>query len=179
MQKPKLDVLYSAATLQQRLEALGQQITEDYQQAGIEEICVLCVLKGSFLFTADLIRHIGIPLRCEFIGLSSYGNAQVSSGNVVVTQAIQNSLEGQDVLVVEDIIDSGLSMHFLLQHLQEKKTRSIKICTLLLKPDHLKIKLPIDYTGFEIANHFVVGYGLDFKGLYRNLPYVGVMRGEH
>jgi hypoxanthine phosphoribosyltransferase len=170
-----VEPLYSAAVIAARIEALGAQITADY--AG-RRLCVVGVLKGSFMFFADLVRHIELPLACEFIGISSYGQGTKSSGVVKITYDLQHSIENWDVLIVEDIIDTGLSMQYLLKNLATRNPRSLKVCTLLTKPDNTQIKVPIDYTGFTIPNAFVVGYGLDLAGTYRNLPFIGVYRGQ-
>jgi hypoxanthine phosphoribosyltransferase len=169
-----VEPLYDAATVAARVAALGRQITADY--AG-RRLCVVGVLKGSFMFFADLVRHIELPMTCEFIGISSYGQDTKSSGVVKITYDVQHSIADCDVLIVEDIVDTGLSMQYLLKNLATRSPRSLKVCTLLSKPDNTHVKVPIDYTGFTIPNAFVVGYGLDLAGAYRNLPYIGVYRG--
>jgi hypoxanthine phosphoribosyltransferase len=167
--------LYDATTIARRVAELGASITADFRG---RELCVVAVLKGSFMFMADLVRAIGLPLTCEFIGISSYGDATRSSGIVRITHDLQRSIEGKDVLLVEDIIDTGLSMAYLLENFQTRRPRTIKVCTLLEKPDNAQVRVPIDYVGFRIPNHFVVGYGLDAAGVYRNLPYIGIYRGQ-
>lgn len=168
--------LYDADCIGARIAALGRRITADY--AG-RKLCVVGVLKGSFMFFADLVRHIQLPLTCEFIGISSYGDEQKSSGVVKITYDLQHSIEGCEVLVVEDIIDTGLSMQYLLKNLATRNPASLKVCTLLIKPDNARVQVPIDYSGFEIPDAFVVGYGLDLAGRYRNLPLIGVYNGPH
>ena len=168
---PNFNVLLDTATIAARVQALGEQITHDYQG---QTLCVVAVLKGSFIFCADLIRAINLPLTCEFIGISSYGHATKSSGIVRITHDLQRSIENAAVLLVEDIVDSGLSMRYLLDNFATRRPRSIKVCTLLEKPSNIQVSVPIDYVGFRIPDQFVVGYGLDASGLYRNLPYIGV-----
>lgn len=170
-----VDVLYDAAAVERRVRELGTAIGRDY--AG-KNLCVVGVLKGSFVFYADLVRQIDLPLTCEFIGISSYGDDTESSGIVQITTDLSRSIEGLDVLLVEDIIDTGLSMRYLLDNFAVRKPRSLKVCTLLEKPVNARVKVPIDYVGFQIPNSFVVGYGLDVAGHYRNLPYIGVYRGN-
>jgi hypoxanthine phosphoribosyltransferase len=173
--RDQVDVLYSSEQIAERVAVLGHAITAAYQG---RSLCVVGVLKGSVLFYADLVRQVDLPLTCEFIGISSYGNDTESSGVVQITTDLQHSIEGQDVLLVEDIIDTGLSMRYLLANFATRKPRSLKVCTLLEKPENAKVQVPIDYVGFRIPNEFVVGYGLDLAGRYRNLPYIGVYRGE-
>ena len=171
----EIEVLLPANELSQRVTALGQQITDDYQG---RSLCLVGVLKGCFTFYADLARAIDLPLRCDFIAISTYGDASESSGVVEITNDLSQPVAGLDVLVVEDIIDTGLTMSYLLDNLRTRRPRSVSVCALLEKPDKAKIAIPIDYRGFTIPNDFVVGYGLDFAGLYRNLPYVGIYHGQ-
>jgi hypoxanthine phosphoribosyltransferase len=166
-----IEPLYDAATVQARVAQLGAQITADY--AG-RSVCVVGVLKGCFIFFADLVRAMDLPVTLEFIGISSYGDATKSSGIVRITQDLQHSIEDKDVLLVEDIVDTGLSMAYLLQSFATRRPRSVRVCTLLQKPGNAKVKVPLDYVGFVIPNHFVVGYGLDVANKYRNLPYIGI-----
>lgn len=134
------------------------------------------MLRGSFPFFADLVRAIDLPLSCEFIGLSSYGDAQKSSGRVRNTSELEQDIAGRDVLIVEDIVESGLSMQHLIAQLSERQPRSIAVCTLLHKPAGTRVSVELAYVGFTIEDVFVVGYGLDYKNRLRNLPYVGVVR---
>ena len=168
-----LEVLLDAATLQQRVAERGRELTRAYAEVPAGNLVVVAVLKGSFPFFADLVRHIDLPLTCEFIGISSYGDATKSSGVVKITFDLQHSIAGKDVLVVEDIVDSGLSMRYLLDNFATRRPRSLRVCTLLEKPAGKKVHVPIDYTGFRIPDAFVVGYGLDYLGRLRNLPFVG------
>ena len=170
-----IEVLFSEAVLQQRIAELGAQITHDYQG---RNLCVIGILKGCFLFLADLVRHIDLPLTTEFIGISSYGDATESSGVVKITADVTKPIADFDVLIVEDIIDTGLTMRYLLDNLTTRRPRSVRVCTLLHKPDNAKAVVPIDYVGFAIPNEFVIGYGLDLAGRYRNLPYIGVYHGQ-
>jgi hypoxanthine phosphoribosyltransferase len=167
-----IHTLHDADALATRIAELGRQITQDY--AG-RDLTVVAVLKGSFPFFADLVRHIDLPLTCEFIGISSYGDNKSTSGVVKITFDLTHSIEGKDVLIVEDIIDSGLSMQYLLRNFAQRLPRSVAVCTLLHKPSGARVEVPIAYKGFTIGNAFVVGYGLDYHGRLRNLPYVGVV----
>jgi len=167
-----IDTLISAESIRARVDELGRQITSDY--AG-QEIVVVTVLKGSFIFAADLVRAIDVPLAVDFLGLRSYEGTE-SSGVVQITSDLTKSVEGKHVLVIEDIVDTGLTMQYLLQNLETRKPASVKLASLLHKPARSKVKIPIDYLGFTIDDVFVIGYGLDFDQLYRNLPYLGVMR---
>ena len=169
-----IDSLISAESIRARVDELGRQITNDY--AG-QEIVVVTVLKGSFIFAADLVRAIDVPLSVDFLGLRSYEGTE-SSGVVQITSDLTKSVEGKHVLVIEDIVDTGLTMQYLLQNLETRKPASVKLASLLHKPARAKVKIPIDYLGFTIDDVFVIGYGLDFDQLYRNLPYLGVMRPE-
>jgi hypoxanthine phosphoribosyltransferase len=169
-----IDTLISAESIRARVDELGRQITRDY--AG-QEIVVVTVLKGSFIFAADLVRAIDVPLAVDFLGLRSYEGTE-SSGVVQITSDLTKSVEGKHVLVVEDIVDTGLTMQYLLQNLETRKPASVKLASLLYKPARSKVKIPIDYLGFTIDDVFVIGYGLDFDQHYRNLPYLGVLRPE-
>ena len=167
-----IDTLISADSIRARVEELGRQITSDY--AG-REIVVVPVLKGSVLFAAARVRAIDVPLAVDFLGLRSYEGTE-SSGVVQITSDLTKSVEGKHVLVIEDIVDTGLTMQYLLQNLETRKPASVKLASLLHKPARSKASSPIDYLGFTIDDVFVIGYGLDFDQLYRNLPYLGVMR---
>ena len=169
----RVDVLYSDEKLRARLAELGTEISRDY--AG-QELVVVGVLKGSVLFFADLVRRIDLPLTIDFLGLSSYGSGTESSGVVRITSDLSRSIENKHVLIVEDIVDTGLTMQFLLDNLNTRKPASVKICALLEKPARARVKVPIHYRGFVIPDEFVVGYGLDFDEKYRNLPFIGQMR---
>ena len=169
----KLEVLYSAEQIQQRVAELGAQITRDY--AG-QSLVLLCVLKGSFVFAADLARHIDLPLRVEFLGVQSYGDNTESSGVVKITLDLSEPISGQDVLVVEDIVDTGLTLHYLTEQLETRGPASVRVCALLHKPARSRRVVTIDYLGFTIPDVFVVGYGLDWAQRYRNLPDIAAVK---
>ena len=167
-----IDVLLSEEQLQRRIREVGATITRDY--AG-KPLKLVGVLKGSFMFLADLARAIDLPIKLDFIGTSSYQGTK-SSGVVRITSDLSRPIEGEHILLVEDIVDTGLTMKYLLENLATRRPASVKVCTLLEKPARAKVKIPIDYKGFEIPDAFVVGYGLDWDGRLRNLPYIGVVR---
>ncbi len=169
----KLDVLLSEEKIQQRCQELGAQITDDF--AG-EELHVIAVLKGSFMFLADLVRHIKLDVSMDFLGLSSYGSRKETSGVVRMTSDLSLPIEGRHVVIVEDIIDTGLTMSYLLDNLKTRRPASMAICTLLNKGTNRRIDVPIEYTGFDISDEFVIGYGLDDAEFSRHLPYIGVVR---
>ncbi len=152
-----------------RVKEVGAELTKRFKN---EELVAICVLRGSFVFFADLVRAIDADIKTDFLGVSSYGNAMHSSGEVKLTLDLTNAVEGKHVLLVEDIVDSGLTMSYLAQAIEMRKPKSLITCALLLKPNALKSKLKLNYVGFEIGNEFVVGYGLDYQGYYRNLPYI-------
>lgn len=164
--------LISEEEIALRIEALGKAITNDYED---QELIVICVLKGAFMFCSDLIKKINLPLKLEFISLSSYGDGTQSSGSVRLEMDITANVEGKNVLIVEDIVDSGLTIKTLMETLAIRKPKSVKLASLLFKPVKLKHKVKIDYLGFEIEDKFVIGYGLDYAGRYRELPYIGVL----
>jgi hypoxanthine phosphoribosyltransferase len=167
-----VEVLISQADLAARVAALGAEITRDH--AG-KPLVVIGVLKGSFIFLADLVRAIDLPLSVDFIGISSYQGTS-TTGVVQITSDLTRPIEGKDVLLVEDIVDTGLSMRYLLDNLATRRPASLQVCALLEKPARARVKVPIDYRGFVIGDEFVVGYGLDWDGKLRNLPFVGVPR---
>jgi hypoxanthine phosphoribosyltransferase len=167
-----VDVLISKEDLDARVRALGEQITRDHQG---RSLVVVGVLKGSFIFLADLVRAIDLPIAIDFIGISSYQGTS-STGVVKITSDLTRPIEGKDVLLVEDIVDTGLSMRYLLDNLATRRPASVKVCALLEKPSRARVTVPIDYRGFVIGDEFVVGYGLDWDGKMRNLPFVGVPR---
>ena len=170
--------LISAATLADRVAELGRAITADYVAAGAtEDVVVLGVLKGSVLFMADLVRHIALPVTLDFIGVASYGDATVSSGVVQITQDLTRPIAGKHVLVVEDIVDTGHTLSYLMANLATRGPASLKLCSLVHKPERSEREVPIDYLGFTIPTKFVVGYGLDVSQRYRNLPFIGYVAG--
>ena len=169
-------ILIPEVRLQGRIAEIAQEISQDYRG---KEITAVCILKGSFIFFSDLIRRLDLPMTCEFLGVSSYGNKMVSSGEVKVTLDINEPLENKHVIVFEDIIDSGLTLSYIMNSLRARKPASLKSCALLMKPDSLKIEIEADYLGFKIGNEFVVGYGIDYAGRFRGLPYVGYIEHGH
>ena len=158
--------------IQKRVSELGAQITRDYKDGAL---VLICVLKGSFVFAADLMRAIDLPLRVDFLGVRSYGEGTESSGVVQITQDLSKPIEGEDVIIVEDIVDTGLTIAHLMDLLRTRQPKSVKICALLHKPARARVQVAIDYLGFTIEDKFVIGYGLDFAERYRNLPFIGVV----
>ncbi len=173
--KDMQEILYSEEQLKARVAELGAQITKDY--AG-QEIMLLSVLRGAFVFMADLARTIDLPMTLDFMAVSSYGKGTSSSGQVQITKDLTEDISGRHVLVVEDILDSGNTLHYLLKILEQRHPASIKVCTLLDKPDRRVKPVHVDYTGFTIPDAFVVGYGMDYAEKYRNLPYLGILKPE-
>ena len=171
----KMNVLISEEQIKERLAQMGAQISEDYK--GCEELVLICVLKGSVYITCELSRHIDVPVILDFMSVSSYGNETVSSGRVRILKDLDDSIDGKDVLIIEDIIDSGRTLSYLYEMLKSRNPKSLKICTLLDKPDRRipESTITVDYTGFVIPDKFVVGYGLDDCQKLRNLPYIGVI----
>src|SRR5690242_13451042 len=169
----QVEVMFTEAELRARIAELGAAITRDY--AG-KPLKLVGVLKGSFMFMADLARAIDLPLKIDFIGTTSYSGTK-SSGVVRITNDLSRPIEGEHILLVEDIIDTGLTMTYLLENLGTRRPASVKVCALLEKPSRAQVKVPIDYKGFTIPDEFVVGYGLDWDGRLRNLPYIAVVRG--
>ena len=165
-----IDVFISQESIGNRVRELAEMINRDYLN---QEIILVCVLNGSFIFCADLIRHITVPVQVEMVSLSSYEGSE-SSGQVSFRLDVKQSLVGKNVILVEDIVDTGLTISFLLKHMELKNLASLKLCSLLLKRARLKVEIPIDYLGFDIEDKFVIGYGLDFDGRFRELPYIGV-----
>jgi hypoxanthine phosphoribosyltransferase len=169
--------LISSEAIAARVRELGAQITTDYRLlAERTEVVVLGVLKGSVIFLADLMRSIALPIYVDFIGISSYGDATVSSGVVQITQDVTRPIQGKHVIVVEDIVDTGHTVHYLLENLRTRRPASIKLASLLHKPDRQERAITIDYLGFTIPNKFVVGYGLDVAQQWRNLPFIGYVQ---
>jgi len=171
--------LISAEAIAARVAELGAQITAAYAPlaAAGTDVVLIGVLKGSVLFLADLARHIAVPIVMDFIGISSYGDATVSSGVVQITQDLSRPIEGKHVIVVEDIVDTGHTVHYLLANLATRRPASLKLASLLHKPSRAERDVTIDYLGFTIENKFVVGYGLDVSQKYRNLPFIGYVQG--
>ena len=172
LQRAVGEILIEEDVLQRRIAELGEEISADY--AG-RDLLLVGVLKGAVFFMADLMRHLVIPCEIDFMAISSYGASTDSSGVVRILKDLDINIEGRDVLVVEDIIDSGLTLSYLMRNLEAREPATLEICALLTKPDRREIDVPVRYVGFEIPNRFVIGYGLDFAERYRNLPYVGVL----
>ena len=166
-------ILVDAATIQARVEEMGREIADAYRG---QDLLLVSVLKGSIIFMADLIRAIDIPHEIDFMATSSYGAGTRTSGVVRILKDLNKSIEGRNILVVEDIIDSGHTLNYLVRLLNERAPGTLRICTLLDKPERREVETQVDWVGFSIPNDFVVGYGLDYNELYRNLPYIGVLK---
>jgi hypoxanthine phosphoribosyltransferase len=166
------EVLLDEATVQARVAELGAEISADYEG---RDLLLVGVLKGAVFFMSDLMRRLTVPCEIDFMAISSYGAATDSSGVVRILKDLDVNIAGRDVLVVEDIIDSGLTLSYLMRNLKARRPGSLEICALLTKPERREIDVPVRYVGFEIPNRFVIGYGLDFAERYRNLPYIGVL----
>lgn len=169
IEKKRKEVLFTREDIHQRVQELGNQIALDYQG---KKLLVVSLLKGSFIFTADLVREIDAPVKIAFMATSSYGHGTESTGQVNILYDVKESVEGYDILVVDDIADTGLTMKFVLEHLRKKNPASIKSCVLLDKPSRRKTVLEPDYIGYTIPDKFIVGYGLNYGDYYRNVPYV-------
>jgi len=168
------EVLVTAEDLQRRVLELGEQISSDYR-AQSSSLLLVGVLKGAVFFLSDLMRYIDIPVEVDFMAVASYGSATDSSGVVRILKDLDAAIEGRDVLIVEDIVDSGLTLQYLLRNLGSRNPRTLEVCALLTKPERRKVDLPTRYVGFEIPDRFVVGYGLDYAERYRNLPFIGTL----
>lgn len=169
-----IKVLVPEEEVDARIRALGEQISKDYEG---KQIHLICVLKGGVFFMCELAKRITVPVSMDFMCVGSYGDGTKSSGVVRIAKDLDESIEGKDVLIVEDIIDSGNTLYYLMDVLQRRKPASLHLCTLLDKLDRRVKDVKVDYTGFEIPDEFVVGYGLDYAQKYRNLPYIGVVEG--
>ena len=167
----RIEEMYSAQAIADRVAALGREISKDYEDR--TPIHVIGVLKGCFTFVADLVRAVELETTLDFLGLSSYGASTKSSGVVRMTQDLSVPIEGRHVLIVEDIVDTGLTMNYLIENLRTRQPASLAVCTLLHKPENQELEVPLEYVGFTIPNSFVIGYGLDYAEVYRNLPYIG------
>jgi hypoxanthine phosphoribosyltransferase len=173
MRDPKIgEILVQPDQLQRRVRELGQQISTDYDE---RNPLLIGVLKGAVFFLADLMREITVPCEVDFMAISSYGSATQSSGVVRILKDLDRAIEGRHVLIVEDIVDSGLTLQYLMRNLGARKPASLEVCALLTKPERRKVDLPTRYLGFEIPDKFAIGYGLDFAEHYRNLPYVAAL----
>jgi hypoxanthine phosphoribosyltransferase len=170
--EPIGDILVSEEDLQKRVAELGVEISRDYEG---RDLIMVGILKGAVLFLADLMRHLTVSSELDFMAVSSYGSSTDSSGVVRILKDLEAPIEGRDVLIVEDIIDSGLTLHYLLKNLKARNPGSLEVCSLLTKPERRRVEDPIRYVGFEIPNRFAIGYGLDYKQRFRNLPFVAAL----
>lgn len=168
-------VMLSEEEVNERIRVIGEQISKDYEG---KEIHMICVLKGGVFFMCELAKRITVPVSLDFMAVSSYGGDTKSSGVVKIVKDLDESIQGKDVLVVEDIVDSGRTLSYLMDMLRDRKPKSLQLCTLLDKPDRRVIPVDVNYTGFSIPDEFVVGYGLDYAQKYRNLPFIGVVEFE-
>lgn len=168
-------ILIEEESLQNKVKELGAKITEDYRD---KDLLLICVLKGAVVFVSDLMKRINLPIEVDFMAVSSYGTDTKSSGVVRILKDLNKGIEGKHVLIVEDIIDSGLTLSYLIENLKARGPESVEICTILDKPERRKTNISIKYTGFQVPDEFVVGYGLDYAEKYRNLPYVAVLKEE-
>jgi hypoxanthine phosphoribosyltransferase len=175
LERAVTEILVDEETLRNRVAELGEEISRDY--AG-RDLLLIGVLKGAVFFMADLMRQLTVPCEIDFMAISSYGASTDSSGVVRILKDLDINIEGREVLVVEDIIDSGLTLSYLIRNLEARQPASLEVCALMTKPERRQIDVPVRYIGFEIPNRFVIGYGLDFAERYRNLPYVGVLDPE-
>ncbi len=169
------EILITTEDIREKTTELARQITADYQG---RELLLVCILKGGLMFLADLMREICLPLEIDFMAVSSYGASTESSGVVRILMDLETNILGRNVLIVEDVIDTGRTLNYITQNLRTRQPASLKICTLLNKPARRVLDIPIDYVGFEIPDKFVIGYGLDYGEIYRNLPFVGVLKPE-
>ncbi len=172
MQKDISKILFSAETIQQRIDELSQRINQDYKN---KDLILLCILKGSIIFMGDLMKRINLYAVTEFMCVSSYGNSTISTGNVRIIKDLDMPVHGKNILIVEDIIDTGTTLKYVRDYLIGKGAEDVEIVTLLDKPSGRKVSIEAKYVGFEVGNEFVIGYGLDFAEKYRNLPYIGVL----
>jgi len=176
MEDEKLVLLYSQDEIAGKVTALAEQISEDYHD---KEAILICILKGAFIFLADLARNIRIPLKIDFVRLLSYGSQTRSSGDITITKDIELSIEDKDVIIVEDIIDSGLSLSFLVDILRAKNPRSLRLCVLIDKRERREVEIKADYVGFRLEEGFIVGYGLDFNEKHRHLPDIYIINPKY
>jgi hypoxanthine phosphoribosyltransferase len=169
LKKNSYEILITEKEIKTKVKELGKRISQDYQG---KELTIIGVLKGAVIFLSDLLRYITIPCEVDFIGISSYGDYTKSSGVVRITKDLDESIESKHILIVEDIVDTGLTLQYLINNLQSRKVASLKVCALLDKPSRRKVEVKIDYLGFTIPDRFIMGYGLDYQEKYRNVPYI-------
>lgn len=175
MRNDVAEILYTEDQLAEIVARMGRQISEDYRD---KNLFMISVLKGSLIFMADLMRAVTIPCSIDFLSVSSYGAGTTTTGAVRILKDLDDSLEGKDLLIVEDILDSGVTLSYLMKNLSARNPRSIRLCTLLDKPERRKVDIHADYVGAQVPDEFIVGYGLDYAEKYRNLPYIGVLKPE-
>lgn len=169
------EILFTEEQIADIVKGIGERISKDYQN---KNLVMISVLKGSLIFMADLMRAVTVPCSIDFLSVSSYGNGTTTTGEVRILKDLDSTLEGKDVLVVEDILDSGVTLSFLLKNLTARHPESIRLCTLLDKPERRRVNIQADYVGTQVPDKFIVGYGLDYAEKYRNLPYIGVLKPE-
>lgn len=169
------EVLYSEEIIDKKVRELGEIISKDYKD---KNLLILGILKGSVLFTADLMKRISIHCNIDFMAVSSYGSSTQSSGKIKIVKDLDYDLEGKDILIVEDIVDTGLTLKYLVEYLKGRNASSVEVATLLNKPLGRKVDVDVKYSGFEVPNEFLIGYGLDYNERYRNLPFVGILKAE-
>ena len=175
MTEPEIgEILVQGDDLQHRVRALAEELSRDYER---RDLLLVGVLKGAVFFLSDLMRHLTVPVELDFMAVSSYGSSTDSSGVVRILKDLDQPIAGREVLIVEDIVDSGLTLSYLLRTLRAREPASLEVCALLTKPDRREVDMPIRYVGFEIPNKFAIGYGLDHAERYRNLPYVAILEG--
>ncbi|MBO5554733.1 MAG: hypoxanthine phosphoribosyltransferase [Solobacterium sp.] len=167
------EVLFTRDDIAKRVAELGAEITRDYEG---KDLIVVGILKGAGVFMSDLIREINSPIRIDFMSVSSYGNSTVSSGIVRITNDLHQDIQGCSVLIVEDIIDTGNTLHYLREYLKNRGAEDVKICALLDKPSRRQVEVPVEYVGFEVEDRFIIGYGIDYAEKYRNLPFIGTLK---
>ncbi|HHV45637.1 MAG TPA: hypoxanthine phosphoribosyltransferase [Tissierellia bacterium] len=167
------EILVTEEQIQSKVKELGERITEDYQG---KDLMLVGILKGAVMFLSDLARNIKLPVMIDFMAVSSYGSSSESTGIVRIIKDLESSIDGKDILIVEDIIDTGLTLSYLTDNLRKRRAKSVRIVTLLDKPERRKVEVPVDYTGFVIPDEFVIGYGIDYAEQYRNLPFVAALK---
>ncbi len=173
--KETISVLIPEKEIEKRISELAEEISKDFDG---KTITLICILKGGVMFMVDLAKKIKQNVEFDFMDVSSYGNGKESSGNIKINRDLENPIEGKNIIIIEDIIDSGRTLNYLYRYLKDKKPLSLKICTLLDKPERRVFDIHVDYKGFEIPDEFIVGYGLDYAEKYRNLPYIGILKNE-
>lgn len=169
------EILIDEASIRKRVKEMGEEISKDYEG---KELMLVGILKGAVIFMSELAQNIDIPVKMDFMAVSSYGQSSISTGEVRINKDLDYSVENKDLLIIEDIIDTGYTLSYLVDNLKKRGARSVKICTFLDKPERRKVDMKVDYMGFEVPDDFIVGYGLDYAEMYRNLPYVAALKEE-